>query len=204
MLAHAPEAIAPWLQVVVTPVSGDSVVFTVDILSRAAGESAHLEQAAEEKPTHQRTQLSLAPRSKPVASNAWEERDMGAGGNQWGRLNVDADRKKKRCAECTRPLPYCCTLLLCERCTGQTPQGTVVSNASLEAAEPSAPTSTPPLKASPFKTPEAANAMPPGLVLPSSNPASATADVANTSKVLSKLSVNRPWVACSGWRIGGV
>ena len=173
------------IQVAVTPLSGSSLEFTVRILPCSAGDSPHPEQAANEKPTHQRQQLSLAPRSKPVASN-W---DMGAGGNQWGRLNVDADRKKKRCAECTRPLPLTCTSLLCERCTtpersGQ-PQGTVASAAAPEDTAPSVPASAPPLKASPFKTAAAAplpgNAMPPGFVLPSSNPASVDANKARSA-----------------------
>ena len=133
-----PEVSGPWLKVAVTPLSGDSVLFTVDILPCLPGDaSPPEEQAAEEKPTRQRQQLSLAPRSKPVASN-WE---MGAGGDQWGGLNVDASRKKKRCAECTRPLPLTGTSLLCERCDG---------------SEPSAPAAKPPLRASPPKTAEAA------------------------------------------------
>ena len=129
------EVSGPWLQVAVTPLSGDSVLFTVDILPCLPGDATPPEQAAEEKPTRQRQQLSLAPRSKPVASN-WE---MGAGGDQWGGLNVDASRKKKRCAECTRPLTG--SSLLCERCDG---------------SEPSKPAAKPPLKASPVKMAEAA------------------------------------------------
>ena len=108
------EGSGPWLQVGLTPLSGDSVALTVDLLPRAPADAAPREPPAEEKPVRQRQQLSLAPRSKPVAHDM-ENWEMGAGGAQWGGLNVDASRKKKRCAECTRPLTG--DSLLCSRCS---------------------------------------------------------------------------------------
>ena len=108
------EGSGPWLQVGLTPLSGDSVAFTVDLLPCAPTDATPREPPAEEKPARQRQQLSLAPRSKPVAHDM-ENWEMGAGGAQWGGLNVDASRKKKRCAECTRPLTG--DSLLCSRCS---------------------------------------------------------------------------------------
>ena len=62
-------------------------------------------------PEIQRRKLIVAPRSKPVS-----ERDMGAGDKQWSALNVTVERKKNRCAECTRPLPEGSTTSACQRC----------------------------------------------------------------------------------------
>ena len=62
-------------------------------------------------PETQRRKLIVAPRSKPVS-----ERDMGAGDKQWSALNVAVERKKNRCAECTRPLPEGSTTSACQRC----------------------------------------------------------------------------------------
>ena len=64
----------------------------------------------------QRARLKLASRSKPTTANEWEKRDMGSGGQQWSGLSVDANRKKKRCSDCTRPLPDDWTGLRCEKC----------------------------------------------------------------------------------------
>ena len=64
----------------------------------------------------QRPRLQLSARSKPVGADVWTQRDMGEGGKQWSGLNVSAERKKTRCAECTRPIPEGRASLLCERC----------------------------------------------------------------------------------------
>ena len=109
------EGSGPWLQVGLTPLSGDSVEFTVDLLPCAPTDAPLREPPAEEKPARQRQQLSLAPRSKPMARDM-ENWEMGSGGAQWGGLSVDASRKKKRCAECTRPLTSGDSLLCSRRC----------------------------------------------------------------------------------------
>ena len=41
-----------------------------------------------DEPAKERPRLKLAARSKPVADNAWAERDMGAGSGQWSTLSV--------------------------------------------------------------------------------------------------------------------
>ena len=63
----------------------------------------------------QRKPLLLSARTKPVSVPVT---DMGAGGSQWAQLSISGERKKLRCAECTRPIPDDSTHLMCERCSG--------------------------------------------------------------------------------------
>ena len=62
----------------------------------------------------QRRKLELKPRAQAAPASSW---DSGDGSKQWSNLNVSVDRKKTRCAECTRPLPEGCTTMLCHRCS---------------------------------------------------------------------------------------
>lgn len=86
-------------------------------LSPTSGDSLDVQLTIQEPTTRRR--LALSSRSKQTEGGAevWAQRDMGSGGNQWSNLNVTADRKKKRCADCTRPLEESCATLLCSRCT---------------------------------------------------------------------------------------
>ena len=61
----------------------------------------------------ERKPLQLHGRTKPVAG----AHDMGAGGNQWAQLNISGERKKLRCADCTRPIPDDSVGLVCDRCS---------------------------------------------------------------------------------------
>jgi hypothetical protein len=63
----------------------------------------------------QRPRLQLSARKvQEVPRND----DMGEGGKQWNSLNVSVERKKRRCAECTRPLPDDeASALICQRCS---------------------------------------------------------------------------------------
>ena len=53
------------------------------------------------EPAAQRRQLNISPRSQLMQGQA---DGSGAGTSQWASLGVSLDRKKKRCAECTRPI----------------------------------------------------------------------------------------------------
>lgn len=89
----------------------------------------------------QRRRLQLSARTKPVAParGAWDE---GAGGEQWSNLSVSVARKKKRCAECTRPLAEASTSLLCERCVAAV--ATADSTPTAMAAKPECGAALPP------------------------------------------------------------
>ena len=87
-----------------------------NVALRTAGSSSLSLQLSFAAGAAERPRLKLAARSKPIANNEWEKRDMGAGGEQWSGLNVSADRKKKRCADCSRPLADGHASLLCDRC----------------------------------------------------------------------------------------
>jgi ribosomal protein L37AE/L43A len=87
---------------------------------------ASLDVAVHFEPERQRPRLKLQARSKPVS-----QQDMGDGGEQWSSLNVSVERKKARCAECTRPIsePLASSgLLLCERCVASNNGGRTINN----------------------------------------------------------------------------
>lgn len=89
-----------------------------------------------EEPQRQRLQLSARKTQAPTKDDM-----MGDGGKQWNSLNVSVERKKRRCAECTRPLPEHANTqsLLCERCAA--------SSASSSQLEVTAAASSKPTKA---------------------------------------------------------
>ena len=179
------------------PLSGNTVEFRIEILLTPPPAAGEEQERAAPAAQPERAKIQLAPRSKPVVANRWEERDMGAGGEQWGGLNVDAKRKKKRCAECTRPLPESCTSLLCGRCSGTdtSPPGAVAS------AGPASVKASPLVTAkSPSAGPGWAAGPPPGLILPPTSTPVADAAADGASKV------RRPRLggAPDGHRLGGV
>ena len=66
----------------------------------------------EPQPAAQRPRLKLSPRSELMRAG-----DMGEGASQWAGLGVSVQRKKARCAECTRPLTDSdADVPLCSRC----------------------------------------------------------------------------------------
>ena len=125
-VTHAAECLAPQSTMVLPNTSmslaalAASTTPTQPVTFKLKAISAHTLEARisfnEVEPPKERPRLKLAARTKPVTENAWAEKDSGAGQNQWGALNVVADRKKQRCAECTRPIPEGGKSLLCDRC----------------------------------------------------------------------------------------
>lgn len=77
------------------------------------------------EPERQRPRLQLQARSRPLDAAL-----SGDGVQQWSSLSVSVDRKKTRCAECTRPIPETSGSLLCARCSGRTATTTGSSTAS--------------------------------------------------------------------------
>ena len=100
----------------------DRPVYLELILTSAT--SLHTQITFPDRP--QRKRLQLAARSAPPPTEGpW---DMGSGGKQWSGLDISVDRKKRRCADCTRPLPDASSSSLCDRCVASAaPSGVVVA-----------------------------------------------------------------------------
>ena len=150
ILSSGIESIPKAVDASATSVGAVAAAATPEEPAAAPAAAAPTEEPVADAPA--RPRLQLAKRSKPVDEKTWEVRDMGAGGNQWGGLNVDAKRKKKRCVECTRPLAEESTSLVCDRCAGTAPPPEV--------------TASPPSKSAPDKSPLSNAALPPGSLPP--------------------------------------
>lgn len=102
-------SIKPPVTLTLEPVSGASlnarIMFNVN-------------DVAPEDDAPKRRPLKLSARSS-ILPKATQQLDMGEGQQQWAGLSVSVDRKKRRCAECTRPLAQGAdaSVLLCDRCT---------------------------------------------------------------------------------------
>ena len=125
-------------QLAETSVPQQRVCLTISPTSRCS-----LEARISFPPEQQRKRLQLTARTKP--SVAKPAVDMGEGQQQWSKLNVSLDRKKPRCADCTRPLPDGSSSMLCDRCIKPAAASAATSKPALEqtATQTTAPTASP-------------------------------------------------------------